>query len=72
MTSEQKWRCVWGGWVLAFAVAETFAIQSGNPKAPLSHHARKALRAGESSAGAIVVGGASAWLISHLWNGSNG
>lgn len=67
MDTEAKWRLVWAGWVVTFAVAETIALRSKHPHAPLSHHTRKALRAGETRAGSIVLAGASAWFIHHIY-----
>lgn len=66
-TTEQRWRLVWVAWVGAFAVAETIALRGKHPHAPLSHHARKALRAGETRAGSIVIVGGAAWLTHHLF-----
>jgi hypothetical protein len=65
--TEARWRVVWGAWVVAFAVAETIALRGKHPHAPLSHHARTALRASESKAGSIVIAGGAAWLINHLF-----
>lgn len=67
MTTEQRWRAVWGAWVTAFAVAETIALRGKHPHAPLSHHLRYALRAGESRAGSIVIIGGAGWLVHHLF-----
>lgn len=66
-TTEKRWRFVWAVWASAFVVAETIAIRGRHPHAPLSHHARKTLRAGETRSGALVIAGASAWLIRHLY-----
>lgn len=67
MTTERKWQLVWASWAAAFAVAETIALRGKHPHAPLSHHTRKVLRAGESRAGSIVIIGGAGWLVHHLF-----
>ncbi len=69
--NEKRWRALWLAWVAAFAVAETAAIRSGDPHAPLSHHARKALRASDHWAGSLVILGGAAWLTHHLFRKGN-
>jgi len=66
-STEKRWAVVWGAWVAAFAVAETVAVRSGQPEAPLSHHARRVLLARRSRAGALLIAGGAAWLTVHLF-----
>jgi hypothetical protein len=71
MTNEQKWACVWAGWVGFFAVAEAVAIRSDQKTAPLSHHLRRSLGIGgkpvHRTAGQIAMGTGVVWLVAHLY-----
>jgi hypothetical protein len=67
MNSERNWRIAWASWAGAFVVLEGIALGTRLPFAPLSHHSRKALRAGETRAGSVVLAAGSVWLIHHLY-----
>lgn len=68
MTTEQKWRLVWVGWVGAFALAEGIALKSNHPHAPLSHHMRKHTHTlGKTPLGRVALLAGAAWLHRHLY-----
>jgi len=74
VTTRAKWSIVWGSWVVAFAIAETVAIRSGEYDAPLSAHLRYVLGAKHPhpvrrTAGQAVLVGSAVWLIDHLYRG---
>lgn len=68
MTTEQKWRIFWGSWVAAFVVAESVALVSHHPHAPLSHHLRRHTHLlGKTPAGRLALLAGSEWLYRHLY-----
>lgn len=68
MTTERRWACVWGAWVLSFAVAETIALRTDHPHAPLSHHLRKHTHIlGKHAIGRVVLLAGAGWLHRHLY-----
>lgn len=66
-----KWSLVWGTWAAAFAVAETVAIRSGDPTAPLSYHLRLIFGTRRNTAhhrvGQLAFAGGVSWVALHLW-----
>jgi hypothetical protein len=68
---ENKWQLVWGSWGLAFVAAETIALASGNPEAPLSHHLRRVLGVRKTTVhhrlGQVSFATGALWLTYHLW-----
>lgn len=68
MSTEAKWRCVWGAWVVFFVAAETYAIRSKLPEAPLSHHLRTSThRVAHTRSGRIALWLAADKLHRHLY-----
>jgi hypothetical protein len=71
MTAEHKWRLAWGAWVAAFVVAETIALRSGHPQAPMTYHMRHTLGVRRGPAhralGQLAYGAGIGWLALHLW-----
>lgn len=69
--SERTWRWVWLGFAGYFAIAETVAIKSGDPYAPLSHHLRAILGIRKKPmykyAGQVALGSTLIWLVAHLY-----
>lgn len=68
--TEYRWAAVWGGWITYFAVAETVAVRSRAPEAPLSYFLRHAMGISRSPwhkrAGQIVSGSVIVWFVQHL------
>ncbi|KAF4408644.1 hypothetical protein GCU69_13170 [Streptomyces lycii] len=73
MNARTRWAVIWAGWVAYFCIAETIAVRSRQPYAPLCAYLRPALGAGGSrvhrAAGTVVVGTAVAWFIPHVFKG---
>lgn len=73
MTNQQKWGCVWSGWVAYFAVAEWVALRTGEVDAPLSHHMRTVLGAERNhpyrAMGQAGMLGGTLWLVHHIYRG---
>lgn len=68
LTERQKWGAVWITWGTIFAVAETKALKTDHPHAPLSAHLRWVLGVHrKSKLGKAVFGAFFAWLFFHLW-----
>jgi hypothetical protein len=68
MTTEQKWRIFWASWVGAFVVAESVALKSHHPHAPLSHHMRKHTHLlGKTPIGRLALLAGANWLHRHLY-----
>lgn len=70
--SERRWQYLWAAWVGYFAVVETLAIRSGDPKAPFCHVLRSTLATRHQhpvarQAGQVALGAGVVWLISHLY-----
>lgn len=69
--NEDKWAAVWATLFVAGAAAEYVAIRSGDPRAPLSHHMRRALgirkKAAHQRLGQVAFGAGFVWLIEHLY-----
>jgi hypothetical protein len=65
---EQKWAIVWGVLVGAVIAAEVYAIRTGDPRAPLSHHVRRHTRImGKSPLGRAMLFVGAGWLHRHLY-----
>lgn len=71
MTNDERWTLVWATWAVAFGVAETIAIRSKNPTAPLSHTIRRCLGVRRTPMqrrlGQVAFASGTAWLTIHLW-----
>lgn len=68
LTERQRWACVWAAWGAYFAVAETHALKTAHPHAPLSAHLRWILGVHrKSKLGKAIFVGFFAWLAAHLW-----
>lgn len=71
MTTRTRWRLVWVSWSAAFAIAETVALRSKHPDAPLCAHLRPILgcRAGKAhrTLGASAVCVFAVWFADHLY-----
>ncbi len=69
--SESDWATIWAAWATAFAVAEYYALKSGNAKAPLSHHIRRTLGVKKAPvyryAGQVAFGATAVWFVAHIW-----
>lgn len=68
----RHWGYVWGAWLAYFAVAETVALRSGRPEAPLCHvlraglgirHPHRVVR----QAGQVALGAGIVWFVAHLY-----
>jgi hypothetical protein len=68
---EGRWKLVWAGWVIYFAVAERQALKSKDPRAPLSYFLRHTLGIPRSPvhrrAGQVAFGAGIVWLVAHLY-----
>lgn len=73
IVDDEKWTLVWASWGTAFAVAETIAVRSRNPEAPLSHTLRRVLgvrrKPMHHRAGQVAFVGFGWWLGWHLYRG---
>lgn len=68
MSERSKWAVIWTIWGIYFAVAETKAIRTAHPHAPLSAHLRWCFGVHRKSIlGKAVFGGVFAWLAMHLF-----
>jgi hypothetical protein len=68
MSERQKWALVWCGWAAFFIGAESAALASKHPHAPLSSHLRWLFGVHKKSKlGKVVFVGFFAWLAAHLW-----
>ncbi len=71
MKEDDRWSVIWLLWALYFGVAEYVALKSGNSKAPLSYHLRRALgirkQPWQQRAGQVALGAGTVWLINHLY-----
>lgn len=69
--TDRRWRNVWAGWVVYFAVAEYAALKTDDPKAPLSYFIRHTLgipgAPAHRRAGQIAFGAGIVWLVTHLY-----
>lgn len=73
MESDDAWALLWAGWVASFIAAETIAIRSRNPEAPLSHQLRRVLGVRKQTVhhhlGQVAFAASASWLVWHLWRG---
>lgn len=71
MTKRQQWGLVWATWAASFLVAESMALRTDLPEAPLSNHLRWVLGIPKKSkhtvAGKVLYIGGAAWLWRHLY-----
>lgn len=68
MSERTRWRIIWVIFAAYFTAAETVAIRSGHPDAPLSAHLRWAFGVHRRSRlGKLAFGGFALWLFRHLW-----
>jgi len=68
LSDVQRWRLVWIAWATFFAAAETQALRTKHPHAPLSFHLREVLGVHKKSKlGKAVFAGFFTWLFLHLW-----
>lgn len=67
----EKWSKLWTAWALAFAVAETIAVRSHDPHAPLSHQLRRVLGVRhqplQRRLGQVAFASFAGWLALHLY-----
>ncbi len=69
MSERTRWRLIWAAWVGYFAAAETKALRSKHPHAPLSAHLRWVLGIHrKSKLGRLLFWGFFGWLAKHLWD----
>jgi hypothetical protein len=68
MTSENKWRIIWGGWLAAGVIAEVVALNSEDKSAALSHHLRQNTHIlGKTHVGRVALLAGATWLHRHLY-----
>lgn len=68
LTERQTWAAVWLAWTGFFIVAETKALATKHPQAPLSAHLRWVLGVHrKSKLGKALFWGFFTWLFFHLW-----
>jgi hypothetical protein len=72
MSQRKKWCIIWTTWLGYFAIAETAAVRSRHPDAPLSAHCRYVLRTKDDNRtqrilGQIALGAATVWFIRHIY-----
>lgn len=68
MSVETKWALLWGSLASAIVIAETVALRSHHPDAPLSHHIRKRTRRlGRTPLGQVALHIGAGWLHRHLY-----
>jgi hypothetical protein len=73
MTKRQRWALIWAGWIGFLVAAESLALASDEPEAPLCGVLRPVLGARKGNAhtavGMVAYGAFAAWFAVHLFGG---
>jgi hypothetical protein len=76
VTKRKRWALVWAGWFGYFAVAESLALASDEPSAPLCGVLRPVLGARKGNVhttlGMAAYGSFAAWFAVHLFGRKRG
>lgn len=75
MTERQRWALIWAGWIGYLVAAESIALASEHPDAPLCAHLRPVLGARKRNAhtalGLAAYAASVTWFAGHLFRGWN-